>query len=230
MLKTINDIIESGLPYVYMLSDNCVPFYIGKGKGSRLYSHEEMVKNPSLTYFGIQYDYNPYKTRKIQKILRENRIVEYQILAVFQRDEDALEYEKNIIKYYGRKGIDKKGILTNITEGEIGGDTYHGLSPERKIQRTEKSSKASKGRKRSPESIEKTRQAHLGKIVSKETRRLMSLSKIGIPSNKKGIPATGGNAKGIKKAWNKNISPEDPRAKIHSRSCSTVIIVRSQAK
>ena len=96
---------------VYLLLDRGIPFYVGKGSSKdRAYSHEKyaITNNVEDLGYGLLKDYNPRKTRKIRKILRENRCIEYNIIEC-NTESAAFDLEIDLIKKYGRKGIDKNG-------------------------------------------------------------------------------------------------------------------------
>ena len=88
------------------------PFYVGKGKGLRMYWHLK-CKDP----------FNQYKSNKIKKIFVED--LEPVILKVKENllEKEALEIEKETIKLIGRKN-ERSGPLVNITEGGVGGKTF----------------------------------------------------------------------------------------------------------
>ena len=172
---TLNEIIASELFYVYALCFNDCPFYIGKGKKERLYCHERKVIDKNYDEFGISKDYNPHKTRKIKKILNGGNNIEYKILYFSTDEADVLLQEQKFISQYGRKGIDVDGILTNITNGGIGGDCVTGLSDEKRAMLSENRRLAfAKFKKENPEAYaarnEKIRQSSLGRGHSKEAR------------------------------------------------------------
>lgn len=100
---------EEGTHYVYHLRDPAddYPFYVGKGKGDRMYRHvEDAKRNPERK--------NKHKNRKILKVLREGREIEHVI--VFETDslQEANEYE---IREIARWRILIGEKLTNLTEG-----------------------------------------------------------------------------------------------------------------
>lgn len=98
------------LYYVYILIDprNAKPFYVGKGIHARAYAHiTEAKKEP------IHWD-NPYKCRKILKILKAGCKIKYEF-KFCDTEQQALRLEKQLIKKYKR--VCDGGILTNISEG-----------------------------------------------------------------------------------------------------------------
>ena len=92
------------------------PFYVGKGKNNRCYSHLFETKDNT---------YNPKKFNKIQKI-RKNIGYDPIILKIYEDLEEsiALQNEKDLIKNIGRHDL-KLGPLTNLTDG---GDNTNWIS------------------------------------------------------------------------------------------------------
>ena len=71
--------------YVYILSYNEIPFYVGKGSGSRMYSHVQTAKRNKSKHPVLS---------KIRKILANNENVEYS--KIFFTDNAVEAYSKEI--------------------------------------------------------------------------------------------------------------------------------------
>jgi len=88
------------------------PFYVGKGKGNRLYDHLKESMNRT---------HNKWKIAKIKKIKKQglNPI----IIKIYNdiSEKTALQNEMNLIKIIGRKN---KGPLVNLTDGGEGTTGY----------------------------------------------------------------------------------------------------------
>ena len=93
--------------YVYKDPDNKSPFYIGKGSGNRYKKHlNETFENTE----------NRKKYAKIKSILNAGKEPIIEILKYFNDENQAYDFETELIKAYGRKDIDDNGILLNICE------------------------------------------------------------------------------------------------------------------
>lgn len=178
------------MAYVYIYYDTrkepIEPIYVGKGNDSRYRDHLLKSSNNILES----------KINKMRELGLEP-IVEKYIENI--SEEEAYNIEIELIKKFG-KIIDNSGTLCNYVDGGKGGrlgfkhsdETIQLFSKQRKDkEQTEKQyevncnrvcseetkqliSEKLKGRKRNPESIEKTRLAHLGSKRSEETKKLFS--------------------------------------------------------
>lgn len=89
--------------YVYQLIDprNSKPFYVGKGKGERMYAHEREAEGKSQ---------HP-KCKVIREIKELGYVIEYKILKRFEDEEQAYLYEAEVILDIGLEN------LTNLVHG-----------------------------------------------------------------------------------------------------------------
>lgn len=97
--------------YVYVLArPNGKPFYVGKGQGNRVYSHETEAKS----------GHKCHKCNVIRKIWRQGGEVQRYIVFTTDDVQEALDYEREQIAMHGRKN------LTNRTDG---GEATSGWDP-----------------------------------------------------------------------------------------------------
>lgn len=158
-----NKLILSTEPifYVYQyLRPNLTPYYIGKGKGNRMYKKHENTL--------------PKDTAFIKLVA--HRLSEH----------EAFLLERRLIKFYGRMN-NKTGILHNLTEGGAG-TSGHTQSPEiralissahkgkaKSLDHRAKLSAALKNRKLSPDHCAKIGSGHRGLKRSAEFSAKMSI-------------------------------------------------------
>lgn len=94
--------------YEYIDPRSGLPFYVGKGKGNRKFNHlrnEKESKQENVDKFNV-----------IQEILAAGLFpVIREIESNIEKETDAYEREDYWILRYGRRGLDKDGILTNRT-------------------------------------------------------------------------------------------------------------------
>ncbi len=96
--------------YAYLDPISRIPFYIGKGKGSRDKSHlNEAIRKKNLKT-------KSYKLNKIKKILENGDLPIIERWSEGLTEKDAYEYERDIISSFGRKT--DGGCLTNISAGQ----------------------------------------------------------------------------------------------------------------
>jgi len=86
--------------YAYIRKTNNTPYYIGKGKGKRAIDKRHSVSVPK---------------DKSKIVFLETNLTNLGACAL----------ERRYIRWYGRKGIDKNGILRNVTEGGDGFCSNH---------------------------------------------------------------------------------------------------------
>lgn len=154
------------------LSFDCQPFYVGKGKGKRMFKHLLEAKSDG------KYGLNQHKLNTIKKINKEG--LEPIILVDIQNTDESvvLQREQYLISLMGRSDIGT-GILTNLTNGGESGEGYKQTPEslakvrESKIKNGTLGLKTMLGKHHTAESNEKNRQAHLGR-----------------PSPRKGVKAT----------------------------------------
>jgi hypothetical protein len=140
--------------YAYLREDR-TPYYIGKGKGRRLYKKGKgEVGKP---------------TDKSRIIFLKQNITE----------EEAIKHEIYMIAVFGRKDLGT-GILRNKTDGGDGASGYkHTGEVIKFLSERMKGNKQSKGYKHSLEAREKISKANTGRIYPEERNKKISLSKIG---------------------------------------------------
>lgn len=96
--------------YIYELIDPIylIPFYVGKGKGNRIYDHYTNEK-------AQKYNKNLYNA--IKKLKQQNLEPIYNKIEENLTEQEAFKKEKEWIKFYGREN------LYNLTDGGEGGNT-----------------------------------------------------------------------------------------------------------
>lgn len=160
--------------YTYILSNSLdgLPFYVGKGSGSRMYKHLNEAKNPSTNKRSVH--------SKILSILKKGGSVLYQ-RTFHSTEELAFDEEKRLISLLGRKDLGT-GTLCNLTDGGEG-------STNQSVDSIQKRANSNRGSKRSEQSkkymslVQKTlaenNRLKYGKACSPETSELMSKSRKG---------------------------------------------------
>lgn len=126
--------------YVYYDPDSNLPFYVGKGKDKRDISHLKCTHNKRLS-------------RKIEQLKNDGKIPSIIRVVENVSNEVAIKTEIELIRKWGRLGLDENGVLMNYTLGGEG----------------------ALGRRRSKESIEKGASKQRG-IPRPHTRRVISIA------------------------------------------------------
>ena len=143
--------------YAYLREDK-TPYYIGKGKGNRIYEKRKRIKPPKD------------KSRII--FLKKNLT-----------EEEAFKHEIYMIDVFGRKDLGT-GILHNMTNGGEGSSgNIHSEETKRKMGEAHKNPSEETRRKMS-ESRKGENHPMYGKTASEETRKKMSESKKGKTNSK----------------------------------------------
>ena len=157
------------------------PFYVGKGSKERAYDH----------LYGNKWNrYVASKIKKIQCICDNPIIIKYQEQLL---ENESFNIEIKMIKTIGRQDL-KRGPLCNQTDG---GDGSSGAIVPRDV--VERRAEKIRGRKHTPEELQKMRDAHIGrppiteekrarlclaqqnrKPISEETREKMRTAALGI--------------------------------------------------
>ena len=125
--------------YVYCYIDprNDQPFYVGKGKQDRAFTHikhtKKERKNKNTTRF----------LNKLEKMINDGVIPKVIFLAQNIQDEKvAYDIEESFIKKYGRVGYEEDGVLLNICEGarppNHKGKTYQDIYGDKADEQIEK--------------------------------------------------------------------------------------------
>lgn len=180
--------------YVYEYVDprNLLPFYIGKGKGQRMFCH--LNESEETTD-------NLRKFRKIQKIRSEGLQPIINIIVDNIADENiAYDVEEKYIQKYGRIDYEPNGILTNICLGSrppLGIGDKNGMFNKKHTDESKaKMSKNSKGK--TPWNVGIPRDESVKQAVSRANKGRLAWNK--------GKERTEDEKQKMKEGWAKKIS------------------------
>lgn len=192
--------------YIYYHPITKQPFYVGKGSGDRYKKHLIETKDTTENYKKWAY---------IQGL--RNLGLEPIIEKVFNTANEEIAYneEERLIRYYGRQGIDKDGILTNICENSRPPRRTSPLTEEHR----QKISEAHKGHKKYNPDYQH----------SEETKQKMSLAKKGKPNGRLGKVHSEETKQKIKES-NKASITDEHRKKISEANKGRVFTEEHKAK
>jgi hypothetical protein len=105
--------------YVYILRrPDGRPFYVGRGKGARIFEHENEARHPNNRKS------NSHKLNVIRSIWKAGETVKYEVVQKFDAESDAYLHEESLISTFLR--LHQGGPLTNRAPG---GGSVAGASP-----------------------------------------------------------------------------------------------------
>lgn len=169
--------------YIYFDPRNNQPFYVGKGKDYRYLKHLKETKENTENYKKWSY-IQGLRNKGLEPLIKK---IQENISEL-----NAYDIETNLIKKYGRKDIDKNGILTNICIDNRPPNTKESRQKQSESMKGEKNHRYgkvgwNKGILWSEEIKQKIRDKRkmqsppmTGKTHTKETKILMSNKKKGI--------------------------------------------------
>ena len=110
--------------YIYILRrPDGRPFYIGKGRGERVFHHENEARHANNRKS------NAYKLNVIRAVLSAGGTISYEIDSFHEQEAAAHEREMQLIRAIGR--LHEGGPLTNLAPG---GGSERGASPSSKLR------------------------------------------------------------------------------------------------
>lgn len=197
--------------YVYILRHpgKSEPFYVGKGSNGRIGQH----RSEALALFG-KCGRKCLKINIIHKLWKLGMDYEVDIVVHNLMEEESFEYEKLLIKIYGRKD-NNTGILANLTDGGEGKSGTICLEETRK-----RMSKAQTGE----------RHSQYGKHRSEETRRKLSEAHKGEKNHNYGRPMSEEQKRKIGEANKGKSMTEDQKRKISETTKGKLISAQTKSR
>lgn len=218
-------------------------FYVGKGKGDRIYDHVTDARAGRCR--------NKHLQSTILKIERQGGKVRYEKFHQNLSEEIALEKERQLIAEHGRRCAG--GTLVNLSEGGEGSSGYkHTEEARRKIGELSRGNTYRRGKKMTEEQRRRVSEGHKGQVPamkgkthteearakikaaralqvspmkgrkhSEESKQKMSSSKKGITAWNKGVPANPERMAEMHSKWRGCKQTPEAIAKISAASKAT---------
>jgi hypothetical protein len=148
--------------YVYLLMDPIcnLPFYVGKGSKNRAYDHFNPKKSSKRVRKKIK---NLYDVGVVPNVL---------FFKTNLNENEAYQLEKDLIIKYGRRGIDKNGILENICPDNRPPNCIGRKHSEETKKKMSKNNKG-KNKGKIPWNLGKTYKFKRGKQTMQQTNKIM---------------------------------------------------------